>query len=74
MKICFFNVRTSDMMSMPLGITYLGSVLRENGHEVRLFDLYPMDDIKLIIDDLAENFPPDFVGYSMMTTNFNKTK
>ena len=74
MKICFFNVRTSDMMAMPLGITYLGGTLRENGHEVRLFDLYPMDDIKLIIEDLAENFPPDLVGYSMMTTNYNKTK
>lgn len=67
-------MRTSYIMSIPFGITYLGAVLRKNNHEVRLFDVYPDDDIHGIIKELEGSFPPDLIGFSVMTTNFWKAR
>ena len=61
-------------MSIPFGITYLGGVLRNNNHEIRLFDVYPDDNIHEITKKLESFFQPDLVGFSVMTTNFWKAK
>ena len=74
MKIVLINMRTSYIMSIPFGITYLGAVLRENSHEIRLFDVYPDDNIYEIAEELESSFQPDLVGFSVMTTNFYKAK
>ena len=74
MKIVLVNMRTSYIMSIPFGITYLGAVLRENSHEIRLFDVYPDDNIYEIAEELVSSFQPDLVGFSVMTTNFYKAK
>ena len=60
-------------MSVPFGITYLGAVLRDDSHNVKLFDIYPEDDLTEIIDDIKSDFHPDLIGYSVMTTNFHRT-
>ena len=67
-------MRTSYIMSIPFGITYLGAVLRNNNHEIRLFDVYPDDNIHEITKKLESFFQPDLVGFSVMTTNFWKAK
>ena len=73
MKIVLINIRTSYIMSVPFGITYLGAVLRNDSHNVKLFDIYPEDDLTEIIDDIKSDFQPDLIGYSVMTTNFHRT-
>lgn len=74
MKVVLINLRTSYIMSIPFGITYLAAVLRENNHEVKLFDVYPDDNIHEIAEELEKSFLPDLIGFSVMTTNFNKAK
>lgn len=74
MKIVLINMRTSDIMSIPFGITYLGAVLQNNNHEVRLFDVYPNDDLDEILKELRESAIPDLIGFSLLTTNFYKAK
>ena len=74
MKIVLINMRTSDIMSIPFGITYLGAVLMSNNYEVKLFDIYPDDNINEIADEITNTFSPDLIGFSVMTTNFKMTK
>lgn len=74
MKVVLVNMRTSYIMSIPFGITYLGAVLLKNNHEVNLFDIYPDDNLHEIIEGLAKSFSPDLIGFSVMTTNFFKTR
>ncbi|MDR4508715.1 MAG: B12-binding domain-containing radical SAM protein [Candidatus Brocadiaceae bacterium] len=61
-------------MSIPFGITYLGAVLLRNNHNVKLFDVYPEDNMRVIIEELEDSFPPDLIGFSVMTTNFFRTR
>lgn len=74
MKVILINMRTSYIMSIPFGITYLGAVLRQNGYEVRLYDVYPDDDTEKIIQELYKDFIPDLIGFSVLTTNFFRAK
>ena len=74
MRVVLINMRTSYIMSIPFGITYLGAVLREQGYDVRLVDLYPDDDVKQLCQILKKDFPPDIIGFSLMTTNYHRTK
>lgn len=71
MKVVLINMRTSYIMSIPFGITYLGAVLKEAGHDVKLFDIYPNDELNEVINDLNA-FHPDLIGFSLLTTNFHK--
>jgi radical SAM superfamily enzyme YgiQ (UPF0313 family) len=61
-------------MSIPFGITYLGAVLRQHNHEVRLYDVYPDDNLDDIVEELSATFVPDLIGFSVLTTNFCRTK
>ena len=74
MRVVLINMRTSYIMSIPFGITYLGAVLLKNNHAVRLFDVYPDDNIYKIIEELENSFTPDLIGFSVMTTNFFKAQ
>lgn len=53
----------------PLGISYLASVLIDNGYEVKIVDFY---DEKLWKNKrkIIQDYKPDIVGISCMTTNF----
>lgn len=74
MKIVLINMRTSYIMSIPFGITYLGAVLQQHNHKVRLYDVYPDDNIDSILEELSDTFVPDLIGFSVLTTNFCRTK
>lgn len=74
MNIVLVNIRTSYIMSIPFGITYLGAVLVENNHKVKLFDIYPYDNVEIVIEEIKNSFSPDLIGFSVMTTNFFRAK
>lgn len=67
-------MRTSYILSIPFGITYLGAVLLENNYKVRLFDVFPNDNLNEIVDELSNTFKPDLIGFSVLTTNFHTIK
>lgn len=74
MKVVIINMRTSYIMSIPFGITYLGAVLRQKSHEVRLYDVYPDDNTDKIVQELSKDFTPDLIGFSVLTTNFHRAR
>jgi anaerobic magnesium-protoporphyrin IX monomethyl ester cyclase len=54
----------------PLGIGFLGTILRQHGHEVRIFDqnVEGLDDA-LLMREVAR-FGPEVVGFSVITPNY----
>jgi radical SAM superfamily enzyme YgiQ (UPF0313 family) len=54
----------------PLGIGYLGTLLKREGHEVRIFD----QNVEGLQDDglweLMASFQPDVAGFSVITPNY----
>ena len=59
-----------DLKMIPIGISYLASVARENGIEVNILDQYAEC---LSMDSIVERikrFQPDIVGYGSTTPNY----
>ena len=83
MRILFFNPRGYNNSSKinhiyrlavnlpPLGIASLSAVLRDNGHEVKIFDAYLKNHISnnIWIKKIL-NYRPDFIAFSAITSTF----
>ncbi|MBI4243559.1 MAG: B12-binding domain-containing radical SAM protein, partial [Planctomycetes bacterium] len=52
----------------PFAPMYLGSVLFEAGHEVKIVDVFPTDTLDYC--QVVEDFSPQVVGITVLTTNF----
>jgi radical SAM superfamily enzyme YgiQ (UPF0313 family) len=54
----------------PLGVGFLGTLLKQHGHEVRIFD----QNVEGIEDDglwqLVDEFQPEITGFSVITPNY----
>ena len=58
--------RTSvNMPVFPLGLAYLGSSLREAGHDVAIFDLLGLEDPGPAVAGRIRAFRPDLIGVSI---------
>jgi anaerobic magnesium-protoporphyrin IX monomethyl ester cyclase len=74
MKILFVAPRSYNPKQMyreyPLGVGFLGTLLKQNGHEVRVFD----QNVEGLEDDglwrLVSEFQPDVAGFSVITPNY----
>ena len=56
-------------INLPLGILYLGQVLKDNGHKVILYDHYvSRKSIKEVVDWLKK-VKPDALGFSVLSAN-----
>jgi radical SAM superfamily enzyme YgiQ (UPF0313 family) len=54
--------------SMPLGVGYLGTILKNKGHDVKVVDALLCESEQELIDEVV-SFRPDVVGFSFMTTD-----
>ena len=74
MRVLFVAPRSYNPKQMyreyPLGIGFLGTLLKQNGHEVRVFDqnVEGLEDEGLF--QLVEEFQPDIAGFSVITPNY----
>lgn len=74
MRVLFVAPRSYNPKQMyreyPLGIGFLGTRLKQNGHEVRIFDqnVEGLEDEGLF--QLVEEFQPDIAGFSVITPNY----
>jgi len=54
----------------PLGVGFLGTILKRQGHEIRIFDQnVEMQDDGLLFS-LISDFQPEVVGFSVITPNY----
>ncbi len=74
MRVLFVAPRSCNPKQMyreyPLGVGYLGTLLRQHGHEVRVFDQNAegLEDEGLW--QLVAEFQPDLAGFSVITPNY----
>jgi radical SAM superfamily enzyme YgiQ (UPF0313 family) len=74
MRVLFIAPRSFNPKQMyreyPLGIGFLGTLLKQHGHEVRVFD----QNVEGLADEdlfqLIEEFQPDLAGFSVITPNY----
>ena len=74
MRILFIAPRSFNPKQMyreyPLGVGYLGTLLKQNGHEVRIFDQNVEGVADAILWQLVGDFQPEVVGFSVITPNY----
>jgi anaerobic magnesium-protoporphyrin IX monomethyl ester cyclase len=74
MRVLFIAPRSYNPKQMyreyPLGVGFLGTLLQQHGHEVRVFDqnVEGLEDEGLF--QLVAEFQPDIAGFSVMTPNY----
>jgi radical SAM superfamily enzyme YgiQ (UPF0313 family) len=74
MRVLFIAPRSHNPKQMyreyPLGIGFLGTLLQQAGHEVRIFDQNAegLDDEGLF--ELIREFQPELAGFSVITPNY----
>ena len=74
MRVLFAVPRSFNPKQMyreyPLGVGYLGTLLKQHGHEVRIFDqnVEGLEDDRLL-EQIAQ-FQPAVVGFSVITPNY----
>jgi anaerobic magnesium-protoporphyrin IX monomethyl ester cyclase len=74
MKALFAVPRSYNPKQMyreyPLGVGFLGTILKQQGHEIRIFDQNAEGaNDALLLKQVAE-FQPDVVGFSVITPNY----
>jgi len=74
MKILFAVPRSYNPKQMyreyPLGVGYLGTILKQLGHEVRIFDQNAEGTTDAALLNLVAEFQPSAVGFSVITPNY----
>jgi radical SAM superfamily enzyme YgiQ (UPF0313 family) len=60
----------SEIPIMPMGLSYLASVLEHNNHEVQILDLLVSRYSKEKIKNKIEEYQPDIVGVTSVTLNY----
>jgi anaerobic magnesium-protoporphyrin IX monomethyl ester cyclase len=74
MRILFAVPRSYNPKQMyreyPLGVGFLGTILKQLGHEVRIFDQNAEAATDATLLRLIQEFQPSFVGFSVITPNY----
>ena len=74
MRVLFVVPRSFNPKQMyreyPLGVGFLGTLLKQAGHEVRIFDqnVEGIDDAQLL--QFSGRFEPELIGFSVITPNY----
>ncbi|MBN1879358.1 B12-binding domain-containing radical SAM protein [bacterium] len=71
MRVTLIRPRTGNTPDPPLGLMILSACARQAGHTVQIID--PNADDMTFIREI-EQFNPDIVGYSILTTQVSRTR
>lgn len=74
MKVAFAVPRSYNPKQMyreyPLGVGFLGTILKQQGHEVRIFDQNAEGATDAVLLEQVGEFQPEVVGFSVITPNY----
>jgi radical SAM superfamily enzyme YgiQ (UPF0313 family) len=74
MKVLFAVARSYNPKQMyreyPLGVGFLGTILKQQGHDVRIFDQNAEGVPDAALLNHIADFQPDVVGFSIITPNY----
>lgn len=63
------RLNDDDVAVIPMGLYYIGALLRENKIDVQLLNLYEPDSNAARINDYVAQVQPDIVGFSIVHAN-----
>src|SRR3989344_3156461 len=72
MKVVLVHVKENFTPVPPSGLLYVGTMLKGDGHDVRIFDVN-IKEKEAIIKKIKE-IDPDVIGFSAMTTSYSITR
>lgn len=72
MRVVLIHVKENYTPVPPTGLLYVGTVLKQAGHDVRVFDVNYREKDTVI--DEVKAFDPHVVGFTAMTTSYTVTK
>jgi radical SAM superfamily enzyme YgiQ (UPF0313 family) len=59
------NTEKINMPTLPLGLACVAAATRKAGHEVAMVDLMAEKDVRSILNEAIEGFPPNLIGLSV---------
>jgi len=71
-KIVLVHVKENFTPVPPMGILYIGTILKQKSHNVKVFDVTPNQQQEAI--QKIEEFDPAIIGFSVMTTSYSITQ
>lgn len=63
------RIREEDIRVTPIGLFYIGALLKENGHHVEIINFFEHDKSPSAIRDLLIKHKPDVIGFSVLNAN-----
>ena len=63
------RIDDEDIRPMPMGLYWIGAVLKEAGYKVEILNLYDFSQRKDEIRDILRSFKPQAVGFSVLHGN-----
>lgn len=63
------RIKEEDVNALPIGIYYLGAMLKENNYEVEIINWYSIKDKQKEIIDTLIHKNPDVIGFSIVHAN-----
>jgi anaerobic magnesium-protoporphyrin IX monomethyl ester cyclase len=63
------RLHEEDVHVVPMGLYYIGALLKANGHEVAVLNLQGLKDAPEQIRALLEDKQPDIIGFSILNAN-----
>lgn len=63
------RVHIENIEAPPIGLHYLGAILKDQGHDVELFNWHDARDKPYIIEEALSTIKPDLIGFSIFHAN-----
>ena len=61
--------QSEDISIMPIGVYYIGALLRENGYDVEILNWHRIDKTPQLIKETIFEKKPDVIGFSILHAN-----
>ena len=63
------RVHEYDISVPPMGVYYVGAMLKENGYDVQIYNWHKVNQTPDIISDVIKKERPDIIGFSILHAN-----
>mgnify|MGYP001815825204 CR=1 FL=1 len=63
------RVHVENIEAPPIGLHYLGAILKEQGHAVKLLNWHDVKDKPHVIEEALGSLKPDLIGFSIFHAN-----
>ncbi len=63
------RIRSDDVQTIPIGLYYVGAMLRESGYDVEILNWHDINKRPLEIERILREKHPDVIGFSIVHAN-----